>query len=75
MNATDTYNEFFEKDIILTKDTRFKNPEIQLVTVLLNGNYRFDFSETMQDISKILPKGELISFLNKHKDKIFKLIY
>ena len=43
-NETETKNKSF---LHVKYDKIKKSPEIYIATILLNGNYRFDFSETL----------------------------
>ena len=42
-----------------------------MATVLENGDFRFDFSETLVPIGNILPDNSTIMYLNEHKDEVF----
>ena len=45
----------------------YNDPYIQIVTVINNGYYRLDFSETMTDLKDLISRKDILNFLNTYK--------
>ena len=59
----------------MTKNKEFKRPEVKFSTILLNGNHRFDFSETMVVIEEQWPGSKNLTYVNENKNQILEIYY
>jgi hypothetical protein len=58
----------FNETLNMTKNKEFDRPEVKFSTILLNGNHRFDFSETMVVIEEQWPGSKNLTYVNENKN-------
>ena len=74
-NIKNKFESLLNKNPVQKNNKEYTKPFIQIVSILDNGNYRFDFSETIVDLNEILPGEDVLAELNKNKNDIFEIIY